>query len=443
MNLSIRWKLIAPIVVTGIVICGMAHALIVRSTARQVEKLSSHDAKTLSSYVAHLRSCYTSNVVADAARAQVRVSHDHTGPDVIPLPPTMVHGLNARMHSEAGHASVRLFSPYPFAWRKDGGLRDALDREDWDALSKDPKRVLVRTVTENGEPVLRYATADVMGVQACVDCHNSHASSPRTGWKLGDTRGLLPVSVPMGSSLAGAREEALRATQWVVLMMMLLIASVLYLARRFLFVPLEKVQGAAKLIASGQLDVQLDYRSRDEVGEVADSFREMAQHLRSTVLEIREVSERVAQGSRQLSAAADPSDGALGAGDQRCEPGAEHRRARGHRRHSKVGSRGAAERCGLRATVCHLERLRAASGEPAILDRLLPSRATLARHRCAARAGSVTTSRESHRHMLGRGQVLCSCVSVLEVSQTSRGRYKHTQSCGRSDLSSCGIASAM
>jgi len=29
---------------------------------------------------------------------------------------------------------------------------------------------------------------------ACLNCHNSHPDTPRTGWKLGDVRGILEIN---------------------------------------------------------------------------------------------------------------------------------------------------------------------------------------------------------------------------------------------------------
>lgn len=303
MKLSLRWKLIAPIVATGAVICVLSHVLIVRSTIHQVEELSTHDAATIASYVARLRAYYTANVVAKATRNGLKVSHDHLADNTLPLPATLVHELNEQLQGE-GHASVRLYSPYPFPWRKGGGLHDATDREEWEILSKQPKRVLSRTVTERGEPVLRYAVADVMSVAACVNCHNSHASSPKRDWKLGATRGVLLVSVPMASSLAGARAEATRATSWVVGITLLLVFCVLYLARRFLFAPVSQLQDAAQRIAAGDLDAAISYRAEDEMGRLAESFREMATRLRDTMVQIQAVAEHVASGSEQISNAA-------------------------------------------------------------------------------------------------------------------------------------------
>jgi signal transduction histidine kinase len=51
---------------------------------------------------------------------------------------------------------------------------------------------------------LRYATADLMRA-ACVDCHNTHPDSPKSDWKVGDTRGVLEIRQPLEGIVAQAR----------------------------------------------------------------------------------------------------------------------------------------------------------------------------------------------------------------------------------------------
>ena len=41
-----------------------------------------------------------------------------------------------------------------------------------------------------------------MVAQGCVDCHNSHPQTPKTGWKLGDVRGVLKVESDISAAVA-------------------------------------------------------------------------------------------------------------------------------------------------------------------------------------------------------------------------------------------------
>ncbi len=51
--------------------------------------------------------------------------------------------------------------------------------------------------------MLRYATADRMR-ESCVQCHNSHPSSPKRDWKAGDVRGVLRLTIPFDAAVAQA-----------------------------------------------------------------------------------------------------------------------------------------------------------------------------------------------------------------------------------------------
>src|SRR4029077_6538125 len=92
---------------------------------------------------------------------------------------------------------VRQYSDYPFPWRKDGGAHDDFEREALRRLRDSNGRETGHDFTEiDGEPVVRYAQARIMK-QSCVDCHNTHPSSTRKGWKVGDVRGVLEIIRPL------------------------------------------------------------------------------------------------------------------------------------------------------------------------------------------------------------------------------------------------------
>ncbi|NQY73757.1 MAG: DUF3365 domain-containing protein [Candidatus Margulisbacteria bacterium] len=104
--------------------------------------------------------------------------------------------------SEGG--STRLYSPYPFPWRvKTGGLRDDFGRLAWIQFQKDSGKPYYRFEKQNGQKVLRYATADLMR-PSCIECHNSHPDTPRDDWKVGDVRGILEISRTVRTSVGGS-----------------------------------------------------------------------------------------------------------------------------------------------------------------------------------------------------------------------------------------------
>jgi len=105
---------------------------------------------------------------------------------------------------------VRHFSDFPFTFRTDGGPRDDFEREALVHLRADPTQPYYRFSQVAGASVLRFATARVMQA-SCVECHNNHADSPKTDWKVGDVRGALSITQSLGNDLERT-QRGLRGT---------------------------------------------------------------------------------------------------------------------------------------------------------------------------------------------------------------------------------------
>ncbi|MBN8885561.1 MAG: response regulator [Rudaea sp.] len=158
-----------------------------------------------------VRSLYTAEVVEKIRDHGVVVTHDHLDKEnAIPLPATLTIELGERLSKRNSGLHVRLYSDYPFPWRKDGGARDAFEREALTELTRSPDKPFFRFEEQQGQRVLRYAVADVMQ-PACIGCHNTHPSSPKTDWKVGDVRGVLEITRSITPSAFVAQAEQTRA----------------------------------------------------------------------------------------------------------------------------------------------------------------------------------------------------------------------------------------
>ena len=118
--------------------------------------------------------------------------------------------LGKRIAAKGYGMQVRLYSDYPFPWRKDSGPKDEFEREALQYLKQHPDQPFIRFEDFRGLPSLRYATADRLRA-SCVGCHNSHPESPKTDWKEGDVRGVLEVIRPLDVIVAQTH-EGLRGT---------------------------------------------------------------------------------------------------------------------------------------------------------------------------------------------------------------------------------------
>ncbi len=154
-----------------------------------------------------VRKYYSSNVVARVAGKEIDVTHDYaTKMHAIPLPATMSIEVGKRLRDEMPGAEVRLYSDYTFPWRKDGGPRDAFEREALAWLRDHPDKPYYRIEGVAGNRYVRYAKADVMTAD-CVACHNSHPESPKHDWREGDVRGVLEVVRPISGSAMLIQDE--------------------------------------------------------------------------------------------------------------------------------------------------------------------------------------------------------------------------------------------
>ncbi|HEY9699013.1 MAG TPA: adenylate/guanylate cyclase domain-containing protein [Trichocoleus sp.] len=159
------------------------------------------------------RTLYSNNAVSRIKHLpNAQVTPDYaTIPGAIPLPATFLIELSKSISQQNPGMSVRLYSDYPFRWRKqEGGPKDDFERSALQYLRQHPQETFVRFENFQGRPALRYAEADLMK-PSCVACHNTHPDSPKRDWKVGEVRGILEITRPLDSFIAQT-QEGLRGT---------------------------------------------------------------------------------------------------------------------------------------------------------------------------------------------------------------------------------------
>lgn len=152
-----------------------------------------------------LRTFYGAEVV-DRVRPQgVMVTHDYASHDgAIPIPATFSIEFGKHIGDKNSGMQIRLYSEYPFPFRKDGGPKDSFEWEALRHLKKEPGPYY-RFEDFRGRPSLRYATP-VQLKSGCVACHNTHPESPKTDWKVGEVRGIQEIIQPLDGAAAQTRE---------------------------------------------------------------------------------------------------------------------------------------------------------------------------------------------------------------------------------------------
>jgi class 3 adenylate cyclase len=147
------------------------------------------------------RTLYASTAVDKVKMVpHITVTHDYaTKAGAIPLPATYLIELGNSLSGQNSGMSVRLYSDYPFPWRKkEGGARDNFEKEALSYLRQNPKKPYYRFENFQGRLSLRYAQADLLK-PSCVSCHNTHPDSPKRDWKVSDVRGILEITTPLDS----------------------------------------------------------------------------------------------------------------------------------------------------------------------------------------------------------------------------------------------------
>ena len=246
------------------------------------EKITYEHSVSLSNMLVQFRTLYTSEVVTPAKNHGMIISHNYQEiQDAIPLPATLSIKL-ANAINETNGGFARLYSDYPFSWRKDGGTKDDFGKEAIEIFrTSDEITEFYRIEKFMGTPSLRYAVPDRMR-SSCIGCHNNHPESPKKNWKEGDIRGVLEVVVPMKSGLTiigkGLQEV------WLIMGSLGFISLfLLWLANkksRQLAIQITQSEAALKQEMKDRLRTQ---KEKDKIESIASKLIESEEKMRSIV----------------------------------------------------------------------------------------------------------------------------------------------------------------
>lgn len=188
-----------PFIIAFLLIAGITLSIWLISDKRDSLMLSDaiEDATLISNTLMEFRQYYSENVVPNAQKAGVDVTHDyHAVENGIPLPVTLTMELAKKLDDSHYGTTTRLYSNHPFPWNKAGGPRDLFEKQALEALKHNPDQIYTKLEIVDGLQSLRFASADLM-IEACITCHNAYPSSPKRDWKKGDLAGALSVTVPL------------------------------------------------------------------------------------------------------------------------------------------------------------------------------------------------------------------------------------------------------
>lgn len=188
---------------------GVAMANMSRLSSSLIESQALQNATLYAQAIKEARTLYSSEVVNPLNTAKtINFIHDYNPTKVtVPVPATFLIELGNNITKKNPEVSVRLYSDYPFPWRrKEGGTRDNFERQAITYLMQNPTQKFFRREDFRSKPAFRYAEADVL-TPSCVSCHNTNRDSPKKDWKVGDVRGILEITQPLDTITQNTRSE--------------------------------------------------------------------------------------------------------------------------------------------------------------------------------------------------------------------------------------------
>jgi len=208
----------APLVsIGGFVYLSWLSTHFVHSTALESTRMEANMLEDINEF-------YSESVIGRLDQEQVPVTHQYaTTSNSVPLPFTFMIDAGKRITENESGMQVKIYSDYP--WRKDSGPQNEFETRAIEALGLGCRTEISRKsifetseVIEanqdgrsyhefgevNGEPVLRYARAQIMK-QSCVQCHNSDETSPKRDWIEGEVAGVLSITRPLNRDIESTR----------------------------------------------------------------------------------------------------------------------------------------------------------------------------------------------------------------------------------------------
>ena len=170
--------------------------------------------------------------------------------------------------------------------------------EDEQSRRESPRFGRVRFFSDQNGKRMLGSTAVIHNEPTCAGaaCHKSAAEQP--------VLGVLDIVYPLDSI-----EHTLRSNTYTIFGLsfgFILLAGFLvsYLVHRMIYLPLRDLEIGSQKLAAGDLDNIIPVRSKDEFGQLADSFNTMTRALRKSHLELEDwgktLQQKVEEATREL-----------------------------------------------------------------------------------------------------------------------------------------------
>lgn len=244
-----------------------------------------NDAERMGKALKTMRAKYTSEVVAYAReKGHMNITHDYKDPrydtlgGAIPLPATLSMQIAESMSDSV--TKVKLYSNYPFPWRKDRTLTD-FEKEAFNYFEKNKTSDDAYYVFDENTQILNYAIPDKMTVVACVNCHNTHPQSPKTGWSLGDVRGAISISIPLRQNNHTENSKSIYFVLAIILATLMILGT-LQIRRRQLKKSIEELNVTMEMLEQGELPEETVKVKDNELSILSKGLNSVISRIKAT-----------------------------------------------------------------------------------------------------------------------------------------------------------------
>jgi len=306
-NLSIKMKIFIPVVIGSIFsIIFIAYTVKRINEANMVEQSIKAGINTVEQYK-KIRAYYTKKVVVPVKKAHaMKINFDHANKiDTIPLPATMLHDLSKIISNTKSGLKLKLYSNYPFPNRASRTL-DTFGKEALANFEGGATKAFSRTQIIDSKEVVRVAIPDYMVADACVNCHNSRADTPKNDWKLGDVRGVLEVIIPIEEQIESSNNVIKITVAWIFLLEIITFIMLFFVINKYVVKELnvfsKGLNNFFDFITNNNDNVEfLNDDNQDEIGQMAADVNKNIKRIKNHIDDDAKVLANVASVTESIS----------------------------------------------------------------------------------------------------------------------------------------------
>jgi len=299
-NMTIGPKFILSISAVSVLVIMLGLFVLYQQEETKMDTMLGGRSNIISTQIMIGRAYITQNYVAkikkSKAGGEIQVLKDHLGvSDAIPFPATAVREMGEEA-TRTGLYGVRLVSQNPM--NPANTPKDNFENEALRAIMAGAESYARRDEV-NGVQTFRRAVVDKASSAACLSCHTNN--------QVGDTLGMLSLSLPMAEAVA-LSNRSMWQTGGLMAGMVILIMLVTYaLLRNIVLKPLARMSEISKDIAKGEGDLtkRVPCEGNDEIAHMGGYFNEFIEKLQHMIKKVAHVTDKVASASVELSATAE------------------------------------------------------------------------------------------------------------------------------------------